>query len=306
MISRLPATCLFMLLAPLAFAQASFNPVKSIRMVTPRAYGYVIGDVIHLQADLEIAKNHILDNNALPKPGPINRWLNLRQIHTAHESGPSVDHYRIELEYQIFFAPQIVRNLTIPTLELKFTGADGGTGVSLPTWNFSISPLHEHGIVSESGLPVLRPDAEPGVPQTAADWLLFWLSAITALLAMGYLAYIKIVLVYWVRGKHFADAGKTLRRMEQSSLSRTQMRSAFVCLHQAFNISNQAPLFAEGLNGFFSRYPHFLPLRRDIEDFYQASYGLFFGDDTQLTTKFPLERIVKLCQDCLSIERAQR
>lgn len=306
MILQLLLSCLCALLTPLAFAQATVNPVKSIRLEMPRAYGYVIGDVIHQQAELEIAKNYKLDGSALPRPGPINRWLNLRQIRTLREAGSNIDHYRIQLDYQIFYAPVTVKNLTIPALDLRFSDAAEETNASIPSWSFSISPLHESGIQSESGLPVLRPEAAPVIVTALADWLMLWLGIATALLAVVYLGYLNIWLAYWIRGKHFVDACKILRRMELSPLSNTQMRAAFGCMHQAFNVSNQAPLFSEGLDGFFTRCPHYRPLRSEIEDFYRASYDLFFGDDAQPGTAFPLERMVKLCQACLRIEREQQ
>ncbi|WNV04284.1 hypothetical protein RP726_18030 [Candidatus Methylospira mobilis] len=297
-------SCLCLLPAQFASAQ---TVVKSISMETPRAYGYVIGDVVRIQADIDIEKNYRLDGSALPKSGLIKRWLSLRQIRTKVEEGSSVDRYRIELDYQIFYAPLTVRNLTIPALDVTFSGAAGNEAhATLPAWDFSISPLHEHDITGASGLPEPRTDAEPGPAQTATDWLLFWLGAVTALIAMGYLAYIRIVLIFWMSGKHFADAGKALRRMEASPMSDPQMRAAFVCVHQAFNISNQGPLFVEGLDEFFTRNMRFLPLRQDIVAFYQASYSLFFGDDAQRAATFPLGRMLKLCRDCLRIERERR
>jgi len=52
--------------------------IKQIESITPRAYGYVIGDVLEYRLRLETDSSFRLDPESLPAAGRINVWLELR------------------------------------------------------------------------------------------------------------------------------------------------------------------------------------------------------------------------------------
>ena len=62
-----------------ALASALTEPaIKRLEVVTPRPFGYVIGDTFEHRIELEVASPYRLDQDTLPRAGRLNRWLELR------------------------------------------------------------------------------------------------------------------------------------------------------------------------------------------------------------------------------------
>jgi mxaA protein len=287
-----------LLLLALSSLPAAAAPSLTVHLETPRPYGYLIGDTIALAVTVETPSGLKLDEAALPRPGAVNRWLELRRVEAKPQAGGG---YRLSLEYQTFHAPLTVKTLTIPGFRVNFAG---GTTAEVPPWSFSAAPIKDLAVLSGEGQQPLRPDAPPPLLPLAASRAATLAAAGLALLALAWLAYLRGLLPYWSKGRHYAAALRTLRRLARQPQDEAARRLAFTAVHRAFNQTLGQPLFAEQLDDFFLAQAHYVPLREDIEAFFAASYVLFFGSGAP-PTSYPLERLAALCRQCLQIERAR-
>lgn len=268
-----------------------------VHLDTPRPYGYTIGDTIrHL---VTVEPGYRPDEDSLPKPGPVNRWLELRRV--SADEGPDTGH-RLTLEYQVFYAPLTVKPLKIPGFALRLHGPGGPVAAEVPDWPFSMAPIHGLAVLSGGGLEPLRPDALPEPPGTASPLAGLGAFVLVGLASLLYLGHLHGRFDFGRRGKHFREASLTLRRLQRAGAGPAELRAGFACVHRAFDRTLGEPLFAERLPETLVGRAGYDGLRREIEDFFRASYSLFFGDGA-LAEDFTLARLDSLCLACLRAER---
>jgi mxaA protein len=280
---RRPAQFALLLAGQLAAGSVAGAGIPALELETPRPYGYAIGDVIRHRVSFETEPGQQLDEDSLPKPGPLNRWLELRRV----EIAPGPGGRRLELEYQVFYAPLGVRTLRIPGFTLHFTGASGATAAEVPAWPFSMAPIHGLAVLEGGGLEPLRPDAAPEPPGTAAPLARFGGFSLAALISLLYLGHRRGLFAFGRRGRHFRDARRTLRRLGEGGEDPAALRAGFACVHRAFDRTLAEPLFAERLPEFFAGHAGYAGLRGEIEAFFRASYELFFGGGDKSCLKSP-------------------
>lgn len=91
----------------------------SVRVLEPRAFGYFIGDVVAREVSIMTDVDQTIDPASIPRPGPLNYWLNLKSVELEENVRQAQRHYTMRLEYQTFYAPldlSETRNL-VPALE---------------------------------------------------------------------------------------------------------------------------------------------------------------------------------------------
>jgi mxaA protein len=273
----------------------------AIHLDTPRPYGYAIGDTLRHVVTVEPEPGYRLNENALPKPGPLNRWLELRQMKV--EPGPGTRR-RLILEYQAFYAPLEVKTLRIPAFALLFEGPGGVVSAEVPAWPFSTAPIHGLSVLAGGGLEPLRPDALPEAPDTALPLARLGGFALAGLAALLYLGHLRGLFDFGRRGRHFREASLALRRLRGQGDGPEALRAGFACVHRAFDQTLGEPLFAERLPDFIAGRTGYEGLRREIEGFFRASYSLFFGNGAP-AEDFTLARLDRLCLACLRAERSR-
>lgn len=303
----MPCRVLGVLFCGLFVSAAANSSEPVVQRDTPRPYGYTIGDLIRHELIVQPGPGQTLDPRSVPAAGPLNRWLELRRVELLDRSERRI---RILLEYQVFYAPLTVKNLAVPGYTLLFQGAGGSTGREVPAWNFSMAPIHGLAVLDSDAAEPVRGDVwpSPSAASTAA-----W--RITAHLAIAGSAL--LVFAYfrgWLgrdpRGRAFRDAHQALRRLHHSGPGEDILRQAFSTVHRAFDCTLGEPLFAEQLPGFLQTNPQFRGLATDIEEFFAASYDLFFGAGDIAAPKGPnaaspygIDRLQALCLACLNAER---
>jgi mxaA protein len=273
----------------------------AVRLDTPRPYGYAIGDTLRHTVTVEPEPGYRLDENSLPKAGPLNRWLELRRV--SIEPGPGTRR-RLTLEYQTFYAPLEVKPLKIPGFALRLDGPSGPVAAEVPAWPFSMAPIHGLAVLAGNGLEPLRPDALPESPGTAAPLAGLGGFALAGLSALLYLGHLRGLFDFGRRGRHFREASLALRRLEREGDGPAALRAGFACVHRAFDRTLGEPLFAERLQECLANRPGYEGLRREIEGFFRASYSLFFGNGAA-AEDFTLARLDALCLACLRAERSR-
>lgn len=242
----------------------------AVRMTEPRAYGYVIGDVIERRAALHVPPGARLDPASLPRPGRVGPLLALQAAGLRPGNGSQALHLR----YQVVGAPEEVTVVTLPTMRLRLDGA--GRVVEIPPYRVSVGPLTAAGIAAGPGLPWLQPDRVPApapIGGTVAR-IAALLAASVALLAGAWLAL--------RRGRRaqrpelpFEAAWRALRRLEGTDAAAE--RAAFEALHRAIDATAGRTVFASDLEPLFCTRPSLRASRAELALFFAWSREAAFG-----------------------------
>ncbi|MGX2040814.1 nonribosomal peptide synthetase MxaA [Methylocaldum sp. MU1018] len=279
------------------------GPVRDFQVLTPRPFGYAIGDIVRQTLVVAIDREASLDRNSLPR-SRINRWLELREAQVRESERDGLRHYSIELDYQTFYAPLEVKNLAIPAFKLAFTRADGVFELEVPAWSFTMAPIRELSILREEGLEPMRPDAPPALPDRSGPRRGLAVAAAVGGGAGSYLAYLYGYLPWQRRGRHFRSACRTVRALSRAP-GAPDYSAVYAAIHRAFNGVYGQPLFSQRLDAFFTERPAYAPLREEITAFFENSYELFFTERPK-EAGFSISRLLRLCRDCYDIERSLR
>jgi mxaA protein len=283
----------------LSCSDLATNAITDFEHLTPRPFGYVMGDEIEHRIIIETRDGVKLNKAALPTQGIINRWLNLNQIQVNESPLDDGFHYEIALRYQVFYAPQSVKMLTIPSVALAFNQDEKSLEKTIPAWQFTLSPLRDLQVKSEQGSEYMRPNAP--VPLLSAPY------AVTMLLfsTLGFLSS-GVILAYFY-GYISLPRRKIFKRANQqlAKLTENDTHKAFAIMHHALNTLNRKPLFSSHLPEFYEQYPQYQSAKFVLDDFFQVSTAYFFaGRDVKVTET--LQLIKKSCQICAAIERGQK
>jgi mxaA protein len=234
----------------------------------PRAFGYVLGDVITQRVLLELDGKTF--DAKLPASQRVGIWLERRGARV--ESAADGRRWLL-VDYQLINAPRILTTISLPPLLLVATRGDAK--MLVPGWSLSISPLTPHSVFDASGLGELRPDRPATLIETAPIrrqlWL--WLGALAVALA-AWFAWTKWRNWLAQMNQPFARAWHEMQRLDASS------PQAWQTLHRAFDRTAGRVMHTEALPMLFDRAPHLQSLRPQIEEFFTASSERFFGGGT--------------------------
>jgi mxaA protein len=272
--------------------------IESIAVSQPRTFGYFLGDVIHRDIVLTLRSGAQLDTASLPRPGPINYWLELRSVGLDERGAGSGTRVRISLVYQAFYAALDPRRLTIPGSALKVSDGEVSEEAEIPEWSFVMSPLREliPGKDTEASAVELRPDAPPHLLSTAPERTALLAAALAGLVAFALLA----VHLAWGPfrrrpGRPFTEAARFLKANTAQLAGDGGYRAALLKLHRAFDVAAGRRVLPDDLAAFLAEHPEFTPLSKDIERLFVSSRSTFYGSDiARARTAMPVEAIAEL------------
>jgi mxaA protein len=271
------------LLLALAAGTQAIAAQPSIRVSEPRPFGYFLGDTIRRDVFIRIGPGDELDRGSLPRPGPLNYWLELSSADLVEGRDGDDEVYRLSLVYQTFYAPLDPRKLTIPAFKLKVDTAQGASELAVPAFPFITSPLRQ--LFTEKGdtgadATVLRPDRSPGRLPTGAER--------TALLIAGLTGIASLVALAWHNAwwpfrrpvtRPFTEAARYLQANAKRLRGAGGYRAALLKVHRAFDLSAGQRLLADDVGAFLARHPQFAPLAPDVERLFASSRQAFFAND---------------------------
>ena len=275
-------------------AQAADDPRYSLQIDNPqRDIGIIVGDVLTRTIVLDAQPPYALASYSLPAKGLNRRGIELRGIDVAQASAAGATRYTLRLDYQVFTSADTSRKAALPAETLQLTGTGKALKVKIPAWNFRVSPLaaNDETHIEQD----MSPFRGPMLRETAAAKQLL-------LMFMSLIALSSIALLYlngggrWLPGMGgpFAAAFRQLRRMPAEGA-----QQAVAAIHQAFNRTFGATVFITDLPRFLTAHPRFLPLRHEIEDFFNLSNNVRFGaGNTDRYTLHKLRYFCGLCRDC--------
>jgi mxaA protein len=297
---RILAAATLMLAA--AGARPDAAPVR-VQIEEPRPFGYVVGDTLQRRIRIEAPRPWAIAADALPKPGRIDRWLELRAARLETRTEGESTRYELLATYQLMGSPEEVKLLNLPRIELRLRDGPRSRIEEVPESPFTAAPVTPAYVMGRGGLDELRPDRLPPPVPTGG------ISARLALYAAGiasillYLAYARFVNpIIARRNRPFARACRELKRLRRHAAGRDALRPALRRVHRAFDETAGAALFAERLDAFFAGQPRFAGLRRAAEEFFRLSRREFFEGGTGGDSD-SLERLISLCREGRRIER---
>ncbi len=284
-------------LALLACNPGRTAPPVAVEWQTPPPFGYGVGSVIRHQVELFVSAPWQLDIAQLPAPGPLNRWLEIRDLAYAQWQESAGVRYQLRIDYQIFPSLHQASVLEIPSLPLTLITSTGKQqSVSIPAWSFTANPL----------IPPQWSDAQVEIrplwqPQ-AVDLTPHWqrLLGIGAGLLLVGLTLAWRYRIPW-RKLPFAYALPKIRRAVRTG----QVETAFLAFHQALNETAGQALFVQQLAEFLDHKPAFAPLQDALQQFFEHSQRLFYSRRQDLDPKW-LIGLERLCYACAKAEKQCR
>jgi mxaA protein len=285
----------------LGFAAGGAAPARaaSVTAAETRPFGYFLGDVIRRDLTIRIGPGESLDMASLPRPGPVNYWLELGSADLVEGRNGDEKLYRLTLVYQTFYAPLDTRKLTIPGFKLKVDGPSGAQELSVPEFGFTTSPLRQ--LFSEKGdtagsATALRPDHIPQRLPTGRER--------TALLVAGVLALASLVGLAWHNAwwpfhrrpsRPFTEAARFIRTHGASLNGVGGYRTALLKLHRAFDLAAGRRVLADDVAEFLGQHPEFSPYAAEVERMFASSREAFFADDVaRARATMPIDAIAEL------------
>jgi mxaA protein len=285
-------------------AHAASRP-PSITVVEPRAFGYFLGDVLSRQITVRLAPGEELDSSSLPRPGPLNYWLEISRInHTETHDGEGSVH-TLDVSYQTFYTPLDPRSLTIPGFKLKLQG-DGE--IAVPAFSFITSPIRQlFAAASQSTGSAVDLQVDEPAPRltTGAERTALLASAIGALIAMAGLAWHN---AWWPFNRRpsrpFTEAARFLRSNASSLDGASGYRAALLKMHRAFDIAAGRRVLADDVQSFLGEHPEFHDQQSGIDRLFLASRRAFFANDVdEARADMPLAELVELSAQLSNAER---
>lgn len=253
--------------------------VRGVYMSEPRALGYFLGDTITRTAEIETGPDDEILAAAIPQPGSLNYWLDLREANVTSERHGDGRVHRLTLTYQTFYTPLDTRRLVIPTVEIAVKTGEGTEAVKIPPFSFVMSPLREvlpqkfnetDGYLLPDETPVER---RSGAFRTAA--------LVAAAFSALFLLLLARDLAWWPFNRRaarpFSRAAREISRVLASENS-GGYRGALLALHRAFDTAAGRRVLTTDLDRFLDTHPEHGENRADVERFFTASRKVFFGD----------------------------
>jgi mxaA protein len=237
--------------------------VQAVTVEEPRAFGYVIGDVLTQRI---LLNQH--DNMAMPSTGRVGVWFERRNPRIEHDAqGESW----LAIDYQITNAPQTLTTIMLPSLTLT---VPDGSALQVPEWPVSVSPLTPQTAFSTGDLQALRPDRDAPLRATAP--LRRQMTWSIGLLALTLLAWFG-----WWQLRNRRDAARLPFARAWNELQRAKPAEkdarGWICLHRALNETAGQVVHGGTLASLFAKAPYLQPLEPQLARFYQHSGERFFA-----------------------------
>jgi|HubBroStandDraft_5_1064220.scaffolds.fasta_scaffold01719_9 mxaA protein len=291
-------------LSAMAVSLADDSP-GTVRLVTTRKFGYVIGDLVAYDAVITVDPSWTLRTSSLPTPGRPEYWLELRQVTVGEARAHTEREYHVHLLYQLFYAPIEARTRDLPGFVLEFAHQGASSRIGVPALVVTMSPLRE--VATGTGDPeenvALAPDrATAGVPLRRPLIGIAATAALTLCMAL-LLAWQRAIWPFARRtGPPFTRAERALRKSDPGESK--NYATALLGLHRAFDATAGWRVFADDVPRFLVEHPQFAGAAAEIGRFFTASRYQFFGVDvTQTSAEFPPDALRKLSHRLAVMER---
>ena len=278
-------------LSPLTSVAAVPGNLMQPTVLEPRAFGYLLGDVLTQRILLPAGDNDV-GSVAPPSVGRTGAWLERRP---ARFETDAEGRRWMAIDYQVVNVAPTLTRIALPAL--KLTSASGAT-LQVAEWPLSIGPITSADAFDAGDLRLMRPDRQaPAVPTAPLRR--------QASVALGLLLLTLLSWLGWWLWRNwresarlpFARAWRQMQRLDGPAVDSSA--DAWLCLHHALNEAAGHVVHAGSLPSLFARAPYLQPLRAQLEQFYQQSTERFFTSAPAVAS-YPLRGL------CRSLYRAEQ
>jgi mxaA protein len=241
--------------------------------VTLRESGYLLGDLVEENIELPLPDGFALDNDALPLPGRVAPWMEVRRSRVDH--GNDSKKINIAVVYQIFAEVEQTSRVPIPAFKLRVRDGDKTQSVIVPEQSFLLSPALPPSLADEDR--VVKPSPLPRTLPIAGIVLRFVAAMILALVSALYLLWTYDRLPFFPRSPGpFARMWRRWRSRGKRELSVDDQQSLLRDWHTALNQAAGETVYASTLPRLFERASHLAPLKGRIETLFSQSWRHFY------------------------------
>ncbi|KAF2989947.1 nonribosomal peptide synthetase MxaA [Methylocystis sp. MJC1] len=289
----------------LAFLWALPAAADDLRVTihSARPFGYFVGDLIRAHVEILAPGDVTLSASSLPHPGPLGVSLDLRDVSVRVKAEGAHKRWDVDLVYQNFYVALDVRNIEIPSFELRF----GDGTVTVPAWKVGVSPLREIAPAKqERPEDYLRPDTPMVFADEAPPKFLTLLFAILSSLVLAAVARDRAWPPFHQRrARIFSALAHRLAAQTRGGADASVLSLAFKSMHRAIDLANGASLLADDLPGFLSRRPEFASLKPSFDRFFSASRSSFFAVEGAPPADYSLAELLDFARALARRERAR-
>lgn len=255
--------------------------VAQLHVENPRSFGHFLGDVVARRVEFSLLRPDALAQDKLPAASRVSGYLELTQVVVHSTESAQSTHYAVDFIYQIINSPVQPQVIFIPAMTLRVGGGGRWADAQVDEWPLSVAPVSAGGI--RDGMPSMRPARPPQLIATEAARRRLLASAALALVLLGYLAWQRWGSRRRVSQRPFAAAHREVRTLAKQPFTIERQHAALRALHRAFDNAMGVRVFAEQLDDFIDRCPHFAEVRIAAVGFFDASRSVFFGDTGRVT-----------------------
>jgi len=255
--------------------------------VSMRDHAYTLGDLISMQAEFTLEKGQIFDPNSVPLAGPVNAWLDLRDVFLYQDNNDDGStHLTIDFTWQIFGTVAEAQIIKIPAIILQTLPPETGQNEDDKAQS-SIITIAEQPIYLSPVLPeklgeeeAPRPIMPPPRFDTAMPLMMAVLYLGLALLLVGFWLWLQDKISWLPRHPGAMTLlARQLRHQkvaQQTTLSQADLRM----IHAGLAGSAGQSLYPNTLNVLFEKAPHLSAEQEIISQFFNDSWSLFHGKNT--------------------------
>ncbi len=253
--------------------------------VNMRNHGYTLGDIMTMHAELTLEQGYIFDLNSVPLKGPINAWLDLRDV-TANKEKLSDDRELISLDFtwQIFGTVGEAQIIKIPAIILQTLAVEVADDdrepliITIPEQDFYLSPVLPEQLTSEEALrPIITP---PRFDEATPLKLAFLFLAVGVLLALVWL---------WLQDRikwlprHPGAMTLLARQLRQQKVAMQEHFTAddLRAIHAGLAGSAGQSLYPNTLGMLFDKAPYLLVDKEAVTQFFNDSWRVFHDKNAQ-------------------------
>ncbi|MGR9106190.1 MAG: hypothetical protein ACU843_04575 [Gammaproteobacteria bacterium] len=283
--------------------ESQTGPVRKMRLEAGRSFGHLLGDLVHQDIRFSLDRPYRLEQNSLPHPGPLGKWLELREVEATEIASDQETRYRIKLLYQIFPAIRDSEIRQIPGIAFQVYNGSQSLTFHSPESSLTLDPL----------IPDFIPDSEIRIRAAKKPLPIALTRHLQILTGLGAAALVVLAYFAWRRGLlpfsrsaklPFSRALKEVARSRRAESVSPEYRSALCVVHRALNETAGETLFAGGLEDFFRAFPAYAPMREKTLVFFKLSQQVFYAQSMPSEAPdCPLRWLEQFCREYRSIER---
>lgn len=254
--------------------------------VSMRDNGYTLGDIIIMHAEFILAKGLVFDINSVPLKGPVNNWLDLREV-TMNETKNADDSSKVSVDFtwQVFGTVEHAQIVKIPAIQLQTLPKDSALksaenkplAITIPAQGFHLSPVLPPSLTENTH----RPHVPPLRFNTQTPLTIALVCFSLALLCGALWLWLLDKISWWPR-----DPGpmtKLARQLRQQSLVQSFTNETLRTIHAGLAGCAGQSLYPNSLGNLFENCPYLVPSKTEITQFFNASWRVFYEKNASST-----------------------